>query len=68
VKLEEIMPMFKVTLGIGFANARHEDVIEIPQEELDGKTEEERGKLMDEWWQDWANDYIDGGISAVETN
>ena len=61
------MPKVKVSLGIGFANASHEDVIEIDDTEwAECETEEERGNLLGEYWQDWANNYIDGGTEVVE--
>ncbi len=61
------MPKIKVTLSIGIANARQEDVLEINDDEWnDCDTEEERQDLMDEYWKYWSNDYIDGGVELVE--
>ena len=61
------MPKLKVTLGIGFAGARHEDEIEIDEDEWnDCETEEEREKLIDEYATEWAWDYIDIGANLLD--
>ena len=61
------MPKIKVTLSIGIANAIQTGFVDIPDEDWnDHETEEEKQKLMDSYWQDWANNYIDGGPSLVE--
>lgn len=55
-----------VTLSIGLANAKQQDVLEIPDEEVEGLSEEERQKVIDEHWQAWAWNYIDGGATIIE--
>lgn len=61
------MPKLKVTLGIGFAGARQEDVIEIDDDEWnDCETEEEKEKLIDEYATEWAWDYIDIGANITD--
>lgn len=61
------MPKIRVTLGIGYPTARHEDELEIDETEWEKcETEEQRNDLMNEYWQDWANNYIDGGYELVE--
>jgi len=63
------MAKYKVSLGIGFANAVHRDVIEIDDGELEQcTTEAEKDDLIQSYWQDWANNYIDGGIYPDETD
>ncbi|MEF2965056.1 hypothetical protein V3851_04365 [Paenibacillus sp. M1] len=59
------MAKFKFTLGIGFVSG-HETTIEIPDEELEGLSKEERDKVIEEYWNEWANDKIDGGWEEVE--
>lgn len=56
---------FKVTLSIGLVGGRH-DEIEIPDEDLEGLDNEQREKLINEYWSDWAWNYIDGGATPVE--
>jgi hypothetical protein len=60
------MPKLKVTLSIGFANAKREDIIDICETEWsECKTDEEREKLMDGYWDDWSCNYINGGVEIV---
>ena len=49
----------KFTLGIGFAGATHEEKIEFEFE--DAANQDEIEKELEEAWQDWAWNYIDGG-------
>jgi len=60
------MAKFKMSLGIGFANAKQKEVIEIPDEELEGLSEEDREKLLDEYLNDWMWNHIDAAIFEVE--
>jgi len=48
-----------MTLGIGYSNANREDVIEV----ADDTTEEE----LEEIWQEWSNNYIDGGPEIIDS-
>jgi hypothetical protein len=58
---------FKLTLSIGYRNAKHEDIVEIDDDELpDNPTQRE--KYLNDYWQEWAWSFIDGGISPVEEN
>ena len=57
------MPKIEVSLSIGFANATQTDVLDIDEIEwADCETDEEREKLMDDYWTDWSRNYIDGGV------
>jgi hypothetical protein len=49
----------KFTLGIGYANATHEDEQELEFD--DNMTQEEIEAEIEEDWQEWTNNYIDGG-------
>lgn len=61
------MAKYNVSLSIGFVGAVHEDVLDIDDEELANcKTEDERDDLLQECWQEWANNYIDGAITEAE--
>lgn len=59
------MALFKFTLGIGFAGAQHEDECEIDDDELEDLSESQREDLIQEYWQDWANNHIDGGWDEI---
>ena len=55
-----------MTLGIGYAGARHEDVIEINDSVWAAcETEEEREEVIDQHASDWANNFIDIGAQIV---
>lgn len=57
----------RVRLGIGISGAYRNAVLEIPDEELKGMTEEERDEyITSEYVEVWANNYIDLGYSEVE--
>lgn len=56
------MEKFKFTLSIGYAGVTREDTIEIDLEGLEG---EEREKVIEEEWEEWAWNYIDGGWEEV---
>ena len=61
------MPKMRVTLGIGFANADQEDVIDIDEDEWsECKTDDQREELMNDYWRDWSNNYIDGSTEIIE--
>ena len=61
------MPKLKVSLGIGFANARQIDEIEIDNDEWNAcETDEDREKLIDQYATEWAWDYIDIGAELSE--
>ena len=59
------MAQVKLTLGIGFAGANHEETIEIPDEELEGLTGDEKNAVLDDYWKDWSANYIDGGAEIL---
>jgi len=60
------MAKFNVSLSIGFVGAKHTDVLEIDDENFEGMDEDQRATFLDECWQEWANNYIDGGIWEAE--
>lgn len=61
------MPKIRVSLSIGYSNASQEDEIEISEQEwAECKTDEEREALIDDYWRDWSNNFIDGGAELIE--
>ena len=61
------MPKIKVTLSIGFANADQEGIIEVDDDDYQAcDSDKEKELLFDEYWQDWANNYIEGSATLVE--
>ena len=60
------MATLKLRLAIGFVNGNHEDYVEIPDEDLEGMSEEEKESYFEEIWQEWIWNYIDGGWEVVD--
>lgn len=61
------MPKLKVSLGIGFSGARHDDVLDIDDKEWgDCESDSDREKLIDDYAKDWAWNYIDIGATLIE--
>ncbi len=59
-----MMPQAEVTLSIGFSTATHEDILDIDEDAYQAcKSEEDRETLLNEYWQNWANNYIKGSIN-----
>jgi len=48
----------KVKLTIGYPTADREDVLETDDSELEGMTQDEKKKHLQECTEDWANEYI----------
>ena len=56
----------KVTLSIGYAGARHVDIIDVDDVEYNEcETEEQRHDLLYDYWNDWSGNYIDGGWEVI---
>lgn len=55
----------RLHLGIGFANAEHEGVIEISPEELEGLTSVQKEALCDQYLDDWVDHYLDKNWTIV---
>jgi hypothetical protein len=49
----------KATLSIGFCTANRKTEIEIDDEELEDLSEEEKDKVINEYVQNWAENYIE---------
>lgn len=61
------MPKLRVKLGIGISNARRTGILDIDEDEWNAcANEEEREKLMDEYANEWADNYIDIGCELIE--
>ena len=61
------MAKIRVTLSIGYVGAKHEDILDIPDEEwYNCVSDVDRDDLMLSYWIDWSNNYIDGGFTLIE--
>jgi len=49
-----------------YVGSRAEETVEIPDEDIEGLSEDERMKVIDEAWEEWLwNGNIDGGWEEV---
>jgi hypothetical protein len=61
------MVQARLTLSIGFVGCRHDEVIDIPDEEYNEcETEMDRQDLLDMYWKDWSSNYIDGVAEFID--
>ncbi len=61
------MPNIRVSLSIGYPAAVQEGEIEVDNDEWnDCETEDERQNLINSYWKEWANTYIDGDAELIE--
>jgi hypothetical protein len=61
------MVQARLTLSIGFVGGKHEEVIDIPDEEYnDCETDMDRQRLLDMYWNDWSSNYIDGVAEFID--
>jgi hypothetical protein len=64
--MEGNMPKMKVSLSIGYPGATREDVLEVDDTEWgECKTSQEQEELLESYWQEWSNNYIDGGFELI---
>lgn len=56
----------KLFVNTGFANCKHEDILEIDDQEWEEMTLEEQEKYMDEAAMDFMSNYIEYGAYPVE--
>ena len=56
----------KMQLSIGFPTAKHEDVIDVDDAELEGLSEEQKENYLFEYANEWAQNYIELGVQVVE--
>lgn len=60
------MALMKVELCIGYPTAKHSDVIDVDDEELEEcLSDEEIQKVCYEYWKEWANNYIEADFKLI---
>jgi len=55
----------RMTLNIGLSGCKREEVIEIQDEELEGLSGEDRQSVIDDYWNQWAWNFVDGGAEEL---
>lgn len=56
----------RVYVNTGFPGAKHEDVVEVPDDEWNALTEEEKERRLDEEAKDFMGNNIDFGAHVLE--
>lgn len=59
------MAKFVFYVSTNVVGSKQEEVVEIPDEELEGLNEEERNKVVEEYYKDWLGNYSDIGWYEV---
>lgn len=64
------MITYDFTLNIGYSQAQQQDVVTVKEmgytdEEWRKLTPDKKEKVLNETWQDWANNFIDGGWAEI---
>lgn len=54
----------EVSLGIGFANATHRDILEV--EVPDNATQVDIDEICEQEYQDWVSNYLDGTWKIID--
>ena len=54
------MPRIKLYLSIGFVGDEHVEYIDIDDEEWNALTEKEKDIRLNDEWENWSGNYIDG--------
>jgi hypothetical protein len=60
------MAKFKFVVRTHYVGSDIEEIIEIPDEELEGLTEFERNKIIDEYYEDWKNEQLEQYWEEIE--
>jgi hypothetical protein len=60
------MPKIKMYVNTGFAGVKHEDVLEISNEEWDSLEEDEREDYLDDIAKDYLHNCIDYGAHIIQ--
>lgn len=56
----------KVSISMNYVGCHKQDIINIPDEELEGLTKRDREQIFDELYDEWAANQVDGGWEEVE--
>jgi hypothetical protein len=56
----------KISVSTGLVGSRREEEVEVPDQDLEGLSQEEQEKYLDEYAQEWLWSHIDFAWSRVE--
>lgn len=61
------MPKAKFSIGIGFANCRQEEIVDIDETEWEAcETQDEKDTFLYQYWEEWSQNYIDCGFELID--
>lgn len=60
------MAKYEFSVGTDYVGSTVTDIIEIPDEDLEGLTEDEIDNLVCEWFLEWRNEHIYSNYVKVE--
>lgn len=60
------MAKFKFSVSTGYVGSKIEDIVEIPNDELDGLSEVEKEKVIDGYYDEWLQDRVYASWEEVE--
>lgn len=60
------MAKFKFVVGTHYVGSDVEEIVEIPDEELEGLTETEKNKIIDEYYETWKNEQLEQYWEEIE--
>ena len=60
------MAKFKFGVGTHYINSHVKEIVEIPDEELEGLTESERNEIIDEYYEAWKNEQLEQYWEEIE--
>ena len=60
------MAKFKFYVSTGYVRSERSEIIEIDDEELDDLSEVEKGKLINELYEDWLWENVNTGWEEIE--
>lgn len=60
------MAKFKFGVGTHYINSHVVEIVEIPDDELEGLTEFERNEIIDEYYEAWKNKQLEQYWEEIE--
>ncbi|ALS22202.1 DUF7167 family protein [Paenibacillus naphthalenovorans] len=60
------MVKFRFSVSTGYVGSEKSEIIEIDDEDLEGRSDEERAKVIDEYFNEWIWEQLYTGIEEIE--
>jgi hypothetical protein len=56
----------KLYLSIGFPRAKHEEIVEVTEDEVDLTDKKAVEEYLEQYLEDWKNNYLEYGFTILE--